>query len=162
MHHGHQSQNRWCLMHIIPLDSHVGRYMTTYNRCAHPLFDPNTDGLQGNAYFFFLHKLTISAVDSGSQTVPTSVGCSTDFRYLTTETKKEVNNRPRLEINMNTNRMDRVWTRVLQNAVNFWTVRENSNCSRILPSPQRWLILRQKLFNSSRYKINITRIKHEL
>jgi len=42
-----------------------------------------------------LHKLTTSAVDCGSQNVPTSVRYSTDFRYLTTETKKDVNNRPR-------------------------------------------------------------------
>jgi len=39
-------------MHIIPLDLQVGLYMTTYNRCAHPLFDPNTDEFQGNAYCF--------------------------------------------------------------------------------------------------------------
>jgi len=42
-----------------------------------------------------LHKIAISAVDRGSQNVPTSVGYNTDFRYLTKETKKGINNRPR-------------------------------------------------------------------
>jgi hypothetical protein len=36
------------------------------------------------------HKLTISAVGHGSQTVATSVDYSRGFRYLTTDIKKQI------------------------------------------------------------------------